>query len=251
MGSLFKKNKPPSPPPPPPPAGYRDEIGGTEQVPVKNKDGTITYITRRLPLTEEQKKEQEAYDAIVKEALKEIEHLSSSSYTPDASTQKILDAWKQERSDYIDENFEKRSDVEEQNLARRGLSDSSAAEAIRRQRREDVRKSYLTLDNETEMMADDIRQNNLSYQQNLYNLASSRKNLDQAKLMQSAGNAMSQVNATNAFNRASIMDYYNRQNAAYQNQSSRFEHNFLQPLSTFSSSLSTLSNLKNTFNSIF
>ena len=54
MGSIFKTQSAPPPAPPAPPSTYIDEIGGTEQVPVQNADGTYTYITRRRPLTAEE-----------------------------------------------------------------------------------------------------------------------------------------------------------------------------------------------------
>lgn len=212
MGSLFKRSAP-TPPPPPPPAGYRDEIGGTEQVPVKNANGTTTYVTRRLPLTEAEKAEKEAFDKLMKNALTEIESLSASDYKLDENTQKTLNAWTAEREKLIAENFDTRELEEEKRLARRGLSSSSAANAARRQRNLDEQSQFKTLENEKDLLKDDIRNNNLAYQQNLYNIASQRKDLDHAKSLQSASTGISAVNSANSFNRASIMDYYNRQSA--------------------------------------
>lgn len=213
MGSIFKQSTP-TPPPPPPPAGYRDEIGGTEQVPIKNEDGTVTYVTKRLPLTAEQQAEKEAFDKLMQDALSEIERLSSIDYAADENTQKTLQAWGEERERFIDERFESRTQEEEKHLAKRGLMASSAADSARRQRRLDEQQERKTLENEKQLMKDEIRQNNLSYQQNLYNIASQRDNLDQARALQSASQGVSAVNSANTFNRASIMDYYNRQTAA-------------------------------------
>ena len=221
MGSLFSQNTP-TPTPPAPPAAYRDEIGGTEQVPVKNADGSVTYITRKLPLTAEEQAEQDAYDKLMKDALSEIEKLSSSDYVVDDSTQNILNAWSNERSSLIEDNFDTRTAVEEQNLARRGLSSSSAGDNTRRQRLLDEQGDYKTLENEKVLMADDVRQKNLAYQQNLYNLAAGRNNLEEAQALSSAANGVSAVNAANSYNRASIMDYYSRQTAQSNQQSSAF-----------------------------
>ncbi|MAF30913.1 MAG: hypothetical protein CMF60_01740 [Magnetococcales bacterium] len=131
MGSIFKSQpSTPAPPPPPPPSTYRDEIGGTEQVPVKNPDGAYTYITRKLPLTDEQKAEQEAYDKIMKDALAEIQKLSSTDYDHDPQTQKVLDAWEAESQSILQQTFEERSDEEDKILARALSSATSGMSAV-------------------------------------------------------------------------------------------------------------------------
>ncbi len=212
MGSIFKSQpSTPAPPPPPPPSTYRDEIGGTEQVPVKNPDGTYTYITRKLPLTDEQKAEQEAYDKIMKDALAEIQKLSSTDYDHDPQTQKVLDAWEAESQSILQETFEERSDEEDKILARRGLSSSSAGEAARRRRLVDKQEAQSQLNREKNLLADDVRHEKLALQQNLYNIASNRQDVEQARALSSATSGMSAVSSINAGNRASIADYYSRQ----------------------------------------
>lgn len=212
MGSIFQpKVKAPTPPAPPPPSTYRDEIGGTEQVPVKNEDGTYTYITKRLPLTAEQKAEKEEYDRIMKDALSEIQKLSATDYEHDEATQKILKSWEEESQKSLAESFNERQDQEEKILARRGLSTSSAGESARRRRLTDKQEAGAQLSREKDLLSQDIKSERLALQQNLYNIASSRQDLDSAKALNSATSGLSAVTSINAGNRASIADYYGRQ----------------------------------------
>ena len=220
MGSIFSPRTP-TPPAPPPPATYRDEIGGTEQVPVRNSDGTTTYVTRRLPLTPEQESERKAYRQMMQDALSEIETLSSSDYALDEGSKSILDAWESERQSLLNEGFEERESFEERSLARRGLGSSSAADAVRRERLSDRKEARRQLSNERTLLKEDVREKNLSYQQNLYNLAAGQENMDEVRALQSASQGVSAVNAVNASNRASISDYYNRQMAATRRDTGR------------------------------
>lgn len=211
MGSLFKPKSPPPPPPPPPPPTVRDEIGGVEQVAVKNSDGTTTYVTRRIPLTVEEQAEKDALDSILKDALNEIERLSADTYEADENTQKRLFEWESEKQKLLTESFEARATAEEKNLARRGLGDSSAAQAIRRRRRLDEQEALEQVKREKDSLGDDIRSQKLSLQQNLYNVAASQASLDQAKTLQSAARGQSAFATFDNLNRASIADYYNQQ----------------------------------------
>ncbi|NBV54330.1 MAG: hypothetical protein EBR79_01295, partial [Proteobacteria bacterium] len=92
MGSLFKP-KQPAPPPPAPPVTVRDQVNGVEQVPVTNPDGSITYVTRQIPLSAEQQAQKDELDAIMKDSLAEIKRLSATDYAPDDETKRILDQW--------------------------------------------------------------------------------------------------------------------------------------------------------------
>lgn len=219
MGSIFAP-KTPTPPPPPPPSTIRDEIGGTEQIPVKNADGSTTYITRRIPLTAEQEAEKAEYERIMSESLSEIEKLTSSDYTPDEGTQNVLNAWEQERNKLIDKNYGDRESFESKNLARRGLSDSSAAESINRQRRLDQQEAEKQLENESTLLGRDIRNQQIQLQQGLYSLAANKENADDLKTFQSAVTGQSSAIASGMQSQASLMDYYNRQQASAKAQNS-------------------------------
>lgn len=216
MGSIFspKTNTPP-PPPAPPPVTIRDEIGGVEQVPVTQPDGSTTYITRRIPLTAEQEAEQAEYDAILSGALTEIQKLSSAGYEIDDQTKNILDDWESERLRLTKKSLGNRGQQEEAILARRGLSDSSAAEAVRRQRRLDEQDTLVQIDRERDALAESVRAERLGLQQNLYNIAAGRNNLEATKALQAASGSLSTAIGANQARQASILDYYNR-NTTYQ-----------------------------------
>lgn len=210
MGSIFGA-KTPAPPPPAPPVTVRDEIGGVEQVPVTNEDGSVTYITRQIPLTAEQQAQKDELDSIMKESLAEIQKLSASDYANDEATQKVLDQWSTAQEKLLRRQLSSRTEQEEQALARRGVSDSSAANEVRRQRLLDSQEAETNLGLQKDEMGNQIRAERLALQQNLYNLASSQTDAVAARMQQAAIRGQSDVAALNAQRQASILDYYNAQ----------------------------------------
>ena len=72
MGSLFRA---PKSPPAPPHSSYVDQVSGVEQVPVTNADGSITYVTRQLPLTAEQQAQKDQLTQIMNDSLTQIQKL--------------------------------------------------------------------------------------------------------------------------------------------------------------------------------
>lgn len=207
MGSLFKASTP-APTPPAPPSTVRDEIGGVEQVPVTNADGSITYITRKLPLTAEQQAQKDQLDGIMKESLAEIQKLSAADYAPDEATQKVLGQWETTQKDLLATQVASRSQSEEELLAKRGIGDSTAAQAVRRQLALDTQKSEQNISLQADEMASQVKAQQLSLQQNLYNLAASQTDVAAARTAQAATRAQSSAVAMNAQRQASIMDYY-------------------------------------------
>ena len=207
MGSLFGQSTP-APPPPAPPTTIRDEINGVEQVPVTNADGTVTYVTRAIELTADQQAEQDRLDSIMKDALAEIERLSASDYADDDETRKVLDAWEATRKDIIDDDFDRRQQQEEAVLARRGLADSTAATNIRRQRRLDLQDAELATSRERDLLSQNIRNERIGLQQNLYGLAASQDNADAVGKQQAAVSGQSLLVANERARQASLNDYY-------------------------------------------
>lgn len=216
MGSLFKASTP-APTPPAPPSTVRDEIGGVEQVPVTNADGSITYITRKLPLTAEQQAQKDQLDAIMSESLAEIQKLSATDYAPDEATQKVLSQWQTAQKELLATQVSSRSQSEEELLAKRGLSDSTTAQAVRRQLALDSQKSAQNIGLQADEMASQVKAEQLSLQQNLYNLAANQTDVAAARTAQAATRAQSSASALNAQRQASIMDYYGGSSSSLEN----------------------------------
>lgn len=208
MGSIFKTSTP-APTPPAPPSTIRDEVNGVEQVPVTNADGSITYITRALPLTADQQAQKDQLNAIMADSLAEIQKLSAADYAPDAATQKVLDQWQSTQTDLLNQQFTSRSQNEEEALAQRGLGDSTAAQSVRRQRTLDQQTSEQNLSQQKDEMASEVRDQQLSLQQSLFNMASTQTDAQAALTAQAATKAQSSVLALNAQRQASLLDYYN------------------------------------------
>ena len=231
MGSVFKKTYgDSSSPPPPPPSKYVDEINGIEQVPVTNPDGSITYVTRKLPLSPEDQKKKDELDKMASDALAELQRLTSADYVYSESTQQVLDDWQAGQLDSLEDAFDIRKELESDKLAKRGLSDSTAANTINRQTKQDEYDAKKNIERQTSAIGESIKANEIETAQSLYHLAQDQINYDQAKLQQSANKSLSTANAINATNFASLNDYYNRKQV---NQSSPnlFINNILDPLS--------------------
>ena len=200
MGSIFTPKI--STPAPPPPATYRDEVGGTEQVPVTNPDGSVTYVTRSLPLSAEQQKEQEEFKKIMTSALDEIQRLSNDNFADDPAVKSVLDDYRAEQTQVLENVFESRKEEEESRLALRGLGDSAAAEDVRRRRSKDELSARTSLERQTNLLKDDIRNERIGLQQNLYNISATQRDAEGAKKFQSALAGFNSVSSINAYNRA-------------------------------------------------
>tara|TARA_Y100001960_G_scaffold111761_1_gene119632 strand:+ start:3215 stop:3970 length:756 start_codon:yes stop_codon:yes gene_type:complete len=213
MGSVFKEvgGSAPSAPPAPPPASYIDEVRGVEQVPVKNSDGSTTYVTRALPLSAEEEAKKQQLDKMASDALAEIQRLSSTDYVFSESTTQILDDWQAGQLDALSDSFDDRKQLESDKLAKRGLSDSTAANTIERQTKQDEYDAKKQIDRQKSSIAEGIKSSELSNQYNLYSLAQNQLNYDAAQLQNGINSSLSTVNAINQANQASLNDYYNMQ----------------------------------------
>lgn len=232
MGTVFnqqsgKSAKQPSAPP----ASYINEIAGYEQVPVTNEDGTITYITRELPLSEADKIKKSELEKMANQALEEMQKLTSADYVASQSTQDLLNDWQASQQLALDKSFTSRTEQEEDRLAKRGLSDSTAADTVRRQNNQDEYDAEKQIEREKSSIAASIRQNELNNQQALYNLAQNQLNYKQAQILNNSKGDLSTINAINATNNASINDYYSNKAIASNNSGGLFINNILDPIS--------------------
>jgi len=210
MGSLFKQDAPPAPPPPPLTL-VRDEVNNVEQVPVKNPDGSTTFVTRRIPLSASEQAERDELDRIADESLAEITRLSGTSFSPSSETQRRLDAWAEVRREALDDTFSERARVEDNTLARRGLEDSSAGLDVQRQRRLDRQEADVNIQREREGLVDDIRQQDIGLQQNLFNIATQQQDATLARETRAAAQGQSVLSRNNQFRQASLLNFYNAQ----------------------------------------
>ncbi|PIZ31054.1 MAG: hypothetical protein COY40_03020 [Alphaproteobacteria bacterium CG_4_10_14_0_8_um_filter_53_9] len=211
MGSLFAPKQKVPPPPSVPLSTYRDEVNNVEQIPVTQPDGTVTYITRKLPLSAEEQARQDKIDAIMDEALAEMQKLSSTDYQHDEATQKILADWEKEQEKRLLETQRARTKDEEAALARRGLNDSTVGDQIRRQRRLDAQDDAERLDDGREELGSQIRSQRYGLQQNLFNVAANAESADKAAASASASRGLSAAVAQDQARQASLLDYYSRQ----------------------------------------
>ena len=224
MGSFFKSKKAPPPPPPPAPKIVQDLINGVETV-TETRDGQGYVITRQLPLTAEQ---QTIKDDITRR-LDNIDRISQglAVLNPDfAPMVEATRAWQQQtRGQMFGEVARAQSDE----LARRGLSNSTAAAqastALSGQMGQQVQKDELGLFT----LAEQMRSDQLNREGNNLNLRLGVQGAENTRLT-NAGNQT----ANQQSNRLTLDSQIQQQN--YNNQLQAFQ---AQKPSAFQSLLNT------------
>jgi hypothetical protein len=144
MGSFFKGKKAPAPPPPPAPKTVQDLINGVETV-TETRDGKEYVITRQLPLTAEQ----QAFKDDITKRLDNIDKIGQGLAVLNPDYKPMVDAmraWQQQTRGQL---FGEAARTQQDELARRGLGNSTAAAnaslQLGRQMGEQVQQDELNL----------------------------------------------------------------------------------------------------------
>lgn len=189
MGEFFKSKKAPPPPPPAAPQIVQDLINGVETV-TEDRDGQKVTITRQLPLTPEQQKIKDDISA----RLDRIDALSSGLAALNPDYKPMTDAIRAWQLQTRGQMFGEAARAQQDELARRGLSNSTAAAQS---------NALLALSQGQQTQQDEI---------NLFGLAEDQRNAELNRL----GNALQLRQDTNQQN-------LNNLSAAGQNTAARQE----------------------------
>lgn len=122
MGSFFKSKKAPAPPPPPAPKIVQDLINGVETV-TETRDGKEYVITRQLPLTPEQ----QAIKDDITRRLDNLDKISEGLAIANPDFKPMVDAMRAWQQQTRGQMFGEAARAQSDELARRGLSNSTAA----------------------------------------------------------------------------------------------------------------------------
>lgn len=123
---LFSGKKAPAPPPPPAPKTVQDLINGVETV-TETRDGKEYVVTRQLPLTAEQ----QAFKDDITRRLDNIDKIGQglAVFNPDYKPMvDAMRAWQQQTRGQL---FGEANRAQQDELARRGLGNSTAADTAR------------------------------------------------------------------------------------------------------------------------
>jgi hypothetical protein len=213
MGSFFKGKKAPPPPPPPAPKIVQDLINGVETV-TETRDGREYIVTRQLPLTPEQ----QAFKDDITKRLDNIDRISQGLAVLNPDYKPMVDAlrtWQQQTRGQL---FGEAARAQQDELARRGLGNSTAAAnaslQLGRQMGEQVQQDELNLFG----LAEQTRAEDLQRQGS--NLAL-RSNLNQQNLnnLTQAGQATANTQQARLSLDSEIQqENYNNQLAAFKSQ---------------------------------
>ena len=173
MGNLFKPKVAAAPPPPPEQVfNYRDEVTGTEQVRQQNPDGSITLVTRALPMSAEEKAALDRIKQLEADTIKRIDDLTTNyDISKIDGLSDTINAFRSGQQRNLEGAYKSRSQEEEQVLARYGVEDSTAAAQTRSQRGRDFTDSQIQIGEQSRLLENDIRQQELGNATNLFSLA--------------------------------------------------------------------------------
>jgi len=179
---------------------YKDEVTGTETVRQENPDGTVTMVTRALPLSAEEQAARDNLDRVIKETSARIEDLTNNyDVSKIEGLSDTLNAFRTGQQRTLDTAYKNRSAEEEKVLARYGVEDSTSGSQTRSQRGRDYTDSQQQIGEQARLLENDIRQQELTNQANLFALASGQQQqtianqLNGIQLGQSAVNSASQL----------------------------------------------------------
>lgn len=178
MGSLFRPKTPTLPPPPPKQElmDFIDETSGIEQRVVTRPDGKKEIVRKELPLTPEEQAFRDDIKNRLQNAFDKITAMTNvvSAYdVPEFQDQ--LKAFERNLKTNVDESFRVATKAQEEALARRGLSDSTAATESRRAIFRQRQKAEQQVRDRTLLQAEQLRAAEIARQQNLFGLASGQQ----------------------------------------------------------------------------
>jgi predicted amino acid-binding ACT domain protein len=162
-----------------------DEIAGVEQVKVRGADGKERIVRRRLPLSPEEQQAQAQIENIFQTNLGIMEELSSFALAVDIPEFKeSLDALRTEQQRTRDIAFREVSRATEEDLARRGLADSTAATQQRAAREVAQREKVAQDERAVSLLAEDLRAQQFGRAQQLAGFAAGRSDVAAAQALQ-------------------------------------------------------------------
>lgn len=209
--SKFNPKIPAAPAPPPETKyNYRDELSGVEQVRQENPDGSVTMVTRQLPLSPEEQAAKDNYDRIVKETGARIEDLTTNydiSKIPGLSD--TITSFRSGQQRNLDTAAANRTAQEERALARYGVEDSTSASQTRSQRGRDYTDSQLQIGEQARLLENDIRQQELGNAQNLFSLATGQQQQNFANKLQGIQLGQNAVNSAGQLSQQRNLAIYN------------------------------------------
>lgn len=205
MGSLFKpKTQYVEPPKQADPVGFKSEITGVEQIPVKNADGTTTIIERQI-LTPEQQAIIDRNNRIAEEQLNRIEQLTNNydiSQIDGLSEQ--LDNFRTSQYAYLDKAVREARMSSEKNLAKFGQADSSAAADTRTQINDAEIAGKQQIQKDAAAAEQDIRNQEIQRSSNLLGIVGNEQQQQNAlvanTLARGAGIQSNFMNALQSYN---------------------------------------------------
>lgn len=222
MGSLFKPSVPAAPTPPPETKyNYRDEISGTEQVRQENPDGSVTMVTRALPLSPEEQAAKDELSRIIQDTTKRYEDLTTN-YDIDLipGLRDTIDAFRTGQQRNLDKAYSDRTNVEEKALARYGVEDSTAGRGARADRGRDYSDSELQIGEQGRLLENDIRQQEIANTQSLFSLANGQTQQNFANQLQGIQLGQANTNTNSQLAQQRNLAIYNgglnQQNLGYQ-----------------------------------
>lgn len=142
---------------------FRDELAGVEQVEVKNPDGSRSLISRRIPLSAEERARNQQIEEGLTSLLTEIDELNNIAVASQSARFKpIVDAQTALLTDELKEEQREAVKQQEEILAERGLSSSTAGIQTRAALQSDVNDAVTSIGQQGFLLGEQLRNDALN-----------------------------------------------------------------------------------------
>lgn len=211
----------PSPPEAEKTPNFESVISGVRRRVVQGPDGRETIIEERLPLSPEEQLLENKLKQIRDENLKRIEQLSGVASAMDIPEfQETINAFRNTQLRGLETSQRAVSQAQEEVLAQRGIESGTSSTELRDVRERAFVEQRQNLEDQTRLLAEDLRGQAISRAQNLFGLATGRQDVQFAQLANTLARgqsgAIGQQQATNTANQQAFQNQL--QVAQLQNQ---------------------------------
>ncbi|MFN7834842.1 MAG: hypothetical protein ACK5NY_03490 [Burkholderiaceae bacterium] len=200
-----------------------DEINGVRETVVTRPDGTKELRRTAMPLSPEQQALKEQFDRIVNTQLTSIETLSRPELAASIPEfQPALKAFREQVTAGLDRSQAQTARISEEQLARRGLSQSTAATELRNVQANEFAGQRQQAAQQETLLAEDLRNQAIGRSQNLLSIATQRQDQQALRYLQAQQSAASsQLGLLQAQQAANQLQYSAQLNAFQAQQQSR------------------------------
>lgn len=200
---------------------FTDQLSGVEQVEVKNPDGSRSIVTRRIPVSAEQRLLNQQVEESITRLMAQAQELTDIGVAAESARFKpIVDAQTEILQNQLQQQQQEMSRQQEEALAERGLSSSTTGAQQRAALASNVARASADISNQGLLLGEQLRSSALSNTLNTFSLASQQQGrtdaLQQAALNRGTGIQLSLASQELARQQANLQNAQFNSGLAFQ-----------------------------------